>query len=162
MPYYFLDYDDIKEQDLNIENEDFVSLIETCFKYSTRFSLVFRSIMDADSFNKGFMPLCVEKMTSSDEIRNFKVLYDCSQSNKNQLLKTTKKLFNLDVVNGCIIPEDLTFYRDDGKVFFWSETHEGVCAIFDSNENVSEIVNKRGWHKFDPQKLNLYVPMNLI
>lgn len=162
MPYYFLDYDDIKEQDLNIEKKDFVSLIETCFKYSSSFSLVFRSMSELNSFNDKFVSLQIEKLTSSDGIRNFKVFYVCNQHNQDQLLKKIDKLFDWNVVNGHIVPEDLTFYHENGKVFFWSETHEGVCALFDSGENISEIVNKRGWRKFDPHKPNLYVPMNLI
>ena len=71
-------------------------------------------------------------------------------------------LFNWENVGGIKCPEDLTFYRNGDELFFWSETHEGVCAIFDNGEDLSNIVSKKGWRQFDPNEPNLYIPANLL
>ena len=39
--------------------------------------------------------------------------------------------------------ENLTFYRDDGTVFFESITHEGECYLYaKETEDISQIVSK--------------------
>jgi len=43
-------------------------------------------------------------------------------------------------------PDDPTFYRNDGTVFFVSEVHEGVCAIMPRpEENVEALLESVNW-----------------
>ena len=43
-------------------------------------------------------------------------------------------------------PEDPTFYRKDGSIFFYCQAHDDMCMINPQpREDVSEIVNQIGW-----------------
>jgi hypothetical protein len=44
-------------------------------------------------------------------------------------------------------PEDPTFYREDGSVFFTSTIHNGVCKFIvdESKEDISEIILDKRW-----------------
>lgn len=43
-------------------------------------------------------------------------------------------------------PDDPTFYRSDGSVFFVSEIHEGICAIMPREEEpVEELLREIPW-----------------
>ncbi|MGM9680039.1 MAG: hypothetical protein ACI3XR_00890 [Eubacteriales bacterium] len=65
---------------------------------------------------------------------------------KELLLSRVTDLFDWIRTDERENPEDLTFYREDGSVFFWSETHEGICVLCDRvQEKVSQIVSKKGW-----------------
>ena len=44
--------------------------------------------------------------------------------------------------------ENLTFYRNDGTIFFESITHEGECYLYAKDtEDVSRIVSNEHWEK---------------
>ena len=44
-------------------------------------------------------------------------------------------------------PEDLTFYRSNGSVFFSSVTHEGECALYLEDNEETDIVLNSLWHR---------------
>lgn len=47
---------------------------------------------------------------------------------------------------GFRMPEDPTFYRNDGTVFFTSTTHEGLLTLMPRNEeDVSDIISENPW-----------------
>ena len=47
---------------------------------------------------------------------------------------------------GYTYPEDPTFYRSDGSVFFTSTTHEGLLTLMPrEDEDVSDIISDTGW-----------------
>lgn len=47
---------------------------------------------------------------------------------------------------GYTYPEDPTFYRSDGSVFFTSTTHEGILTLMPrENEDVSDIISCENW-----------------
>ena len=47
---------------------------------------------------------------------------------------------------GYTYPEDPTFYRNDGSVFFTSTTHEGLLTLMPrEDEDVSDIISYTGW-----------------
>ena len=41
--YYYYDYDDYNNEDISIEGNDYIDLIETCFRFSSYFSFSFSS-----------------------------------------------------------------------------------------------------------------------
>ena len=44
-------------------------------------------------------------------------------------------------------PEDLTFYRSDGRVLFSSVTHEGECTLYLDDNEGTDIVSNCLWRK---------------
>ena len=162
MAYYFLDYNENTMKNLYIKGNDYTDLIELCFKYSQKFSFVFSSLKQVEWLNQKSDIYNYDEIRLSDKIRNYKVYCECTNENKKILLSNWDNLFNcLDHTNNNY--EDITFYREDESVFFWSETHEGVCAIFNrANENVDEVTSKEGWDTYKPSEANFWIPKNLI
>jgi hypothetical protein len=47
---------------------------------------------------------------------------------------------------GYIMPEDPTFYRPDGSIFFKSTTHEGELTLMPrGDEDVSNVLSSGRW-----------------
>ena len=163
MSYYFVDYDDYTSQDLTINGKDYNDLITTCFDYCEEFSLSFVSVQSIESLNEQFLPYKIENLPITDGIRNVKAYYKCNDKNKEALLTICKDFFDWVSHRGRYLPEDLMFYRNDSSIFLWSETHEGVCAILNrENENISKIIENKGWIAYSPGDSNLLLPTDLM
>lgn len=142
--YRFLDHDDDNCLELSIEGKDYAKLIETCFEYSAYFS-----------FNIGFLrrngiesnipkPYKVYEQYRHLAICDDIAVIECSEAAKQYLLHNVNELF--EWIDWHKNPEDLTFYRHDGSIFFWSLIHEGVCCIVErDDEDVSGVVKNHGW-----------------
>lgn len=148
--YAFSDYDDEKCLDLSVTGEEYAELINTCFRYSTHFS-----------FNIGFLcrggipvdipqPYKIYKKLDHFAICDDIAVLPCTETTREYLLNRTNDLFEwIDWYNN---PEDLTFYRQDGSMFFWSLIHEGECCLIDRpEEDVSAIVKNPYWYKKTPE-----------
>ncbi len=161
--YYFMDYDDITETDLTISGSDYIQLINVCFRYSTTLSLCFPSLELANKFSKKTEMLCYTISENSDLNRKYKCYFPCSDLMKELLLSNVNDLFDWVQHDGKGNPEDLTFYREDGSVFLWSETHEGICVLCNHmQENVSLIVSKNGWNIRKKGEFILGIPQYLF
>lgn len=159
--YYFLDYNDDECRDLYIRGQDYALLLDTCFKYSAYLSLnigfLRRKSIEVNipkpykTVDKCMMP------ASCDDI----VILPCTEQTKEYLMHTVNDLF--EWIDKYENPEDLTFYRADGSIFFWSLIHEGVCCLVDRpNEDVTGVVDKPDWHKCPPEEFPIFfVPTNI-
>lgn len=139
--YWFADWDDERGVEQTVSGQDYAELIDTCFRYCTHVSLSLR-------FGGGKFALPephISPLNDSDT-----AVLPCSGKVREYLLNTTDDLFGWIDSNGK--PEDLTFYRADGSIFFWLLTHEGVCCLLGrSDEDVSGITRKPGWHSCPPE-----------
>ena len=151
--YIYVDWDDDNPSaELDIQGEQYERLIDICFHHCSYFSLnENRSGVMFDLPEKE-LEVWLEQLSSP--IRK-KHLFFCSYEAKQYLLRKVNSLFswitwgthNRDIKEG-ILPEDLCFYRSDGSVFLWSETHEGICVICSKpEEDVSDIVSSEGWRE---------------
>ena len=159
--YYYYDYDDYNNEDISIEGNDYIDLIETCFRFSSYFSFSFSSKIIEKGVVAQLVPFKQENVTHSSALE-FRCYYECTDESKRLLLTHVNSLFDWIQHDGHDNPEDLTFYREDGSVFFWSETHEGCCAIYnDTDEDVSSVVKNRGWYYQDKndKRVNYYAPI---
>ena len=148
--HYLRDFDDETMEDISIEAEHYKQLISLCFRYCTHFSLLFRDKSVEDNL---MLPTPLYRQNAG-KYSNVEYLcfYACSIESQNFLL-TKANLFDWLDTTTIRSPEDLIFYREDGSVFFWSETHEGICALFERNqEDVAMLVSQRGWVYYDPQE----------
>lgn len=136
--------------ELDIYGEQYIRLIDTCFKNCRYFTL--------NESRQGTRFDLPEKELDNWPARQYPPLgkthlYLCSDKTKEYLLSRVDSLFswitwgtNIDEQNGGLIPEDLCFFRSDGSVFLWSETHEGVCVLCPKpDEDVSIVISSEGW-----------------
>lgn len=161
--HFFEDYDDETKMDLTISGDDYIRLVDVCFQYSTSFSLCFPSSESAYEFAPKTEMLNYMPSEYSDPNRKYKCYFPCSNQMKEILLSHVNGLFDWIRQDGRDNPEDLTFYREDGSVFFWSETHEGICVLCDHEpENVSLVVSKKGWNVRKESEFIFGVPKSLF
>ena len=160
--YYFVDYDDNKKEDLYIKGDDYRQLIHVCCQYSTMFSLAITENLRG-TVNGAPRPIFCQahREAESGGLRQYVYYYPCTENTKKFLLTAVDDLFSwvdrLEQHN----PEDLTFYREDRSIFFWSETHEGVCALLNrAGEDVSSVIKQRGWSYTGSRdkKPDLFIP----
>ena len=155
--YYYHDYDDYKNEDITIEGEDYAELIETCFRYSSYFSLSFASKEIEQRVMKSLTPLRRDTENRSD--LKYRCFYKCTEEAKTLFLTNTNDLFEWRKLefDNLFNPENPRFYREDGSVFFWSEIHEGNCYLYNNaDEDVTSIVSKRGWQYKSKNRVIFY------
>ena len=148
--YKFYDTDITGLKEYNIIGEDYKNLIKMCCKYCTTLSLI------ATNANSHLLKeLEIYEIEKSEKISfNFNhygeisdkiKYYSVSPELYRTIIKNTNDIFCW--INGWNFenPEDPTFYREDGSVFFTSTIHEGTCTLFVKGEDVSKIVNNSNW-----------------
>ena len=155
--FYFLDYDDGCRMDLTIAGQDYIDLIMTCFRYSSFFSLAFASEEIEQRVMSSISPFRRQVLYEGKYRRKFCCFYWCTDKAKQFLLTTATDLFEWIEFDDHNNPEDLVFYRDDDSVFFWSETHEGICALCNhAGEDVSVVTSKAGWRQYNKETGNIF------
>lgn len=139
--YKFFDSDTSGTNELDICGNDYEKLIEMCCKYCAFFSLI---ITDPKS-------LLLEKLEEFQISHNDMISYNFEHYDKNSviiqyyrvssdlcniILENTESIFSWINGWGYNNPEDPTFYREDGSVFFTSTIHEGECTLYLRNEPI--------------------------
>lgn len=150
--HWFTDWDDERGMDLTVGGQDYAELIDTCFRYCTHVSFSTRFCGDKIALPEPY----VSPLNDSDT-----AVLPCSEKTREYLLNTADDLFGW--IDGNNNPEDMTFYRVDGSIFFWLLTHEGVCCLLSRpDEDVSGIVGKPDWHTCPPEPFpTLLIPPDL-
>lgn len=153
-------------EDYDIDGEEYQTLIERCFKYSSCFSLIFRPA------NKGIqypVKLRYEKQKELPEYDKYIIksvisgkwagteteligelrYYRCCKETLEMLYKFSDSIFGFEFVFGNHFnPEDPCFYRPDGTVLFASQIHEGECYLFPrEDEDFDDVLESIPWFK---------------
>lgn len=148
--YLFFDTDISGKEERDISGKDYENLIQTCCQYCSFFSLIVTN-KDCSLLKE----LATHEIPKSEKI-SFQFnhygddleikYYRVSQQLCETILANTNTLFSW--INGWNFanPEDPTFYRKDGSVFFTSTIHEGECSLMvKEDEDVSKITNDFRW-----------------
>lgn len=152
MDYYrFYDTDLYGIEEYDIIGEEYRRLIETCCKYSTVLALSMvnfgEEIIHFDELDK-FKIRSVRHIIKINraEVLNKEIVYYrvCPELCK-ILVNYVDSIFKWVHTSEFSNPEDLTFFREDGTVFFSSCIHEGVLTLCPQNEDVSEILKNPLW-----------------
>ncbi|MBQ3073351.1 MAG: hypothetical protein IJD19_01585 [Ruminococcus sp.] len=155
--YRFRDTDDTGWDEYDIEGEDYRELIDTCCQYCSIVSFdIYPQYEDAEyliQIQKYMIKREDTYRVVSEEFGSYITGTDkryyrvCSEMS--DLLKKEKNIFSwLWEENNPFHFENLTFYREDGTVFFESITHEGECYLYaKETEDVSKIVSNQLWEK---------------
>lgn len=155
--YKFYDTDPTGWEEYDIVGDDYTDLIKTCCQYckTLSFRIVnarINYIDDLEAYriaqdnNINFMSPAYWIDGKPDEIRYYKI---CPELCK-LLLQSVESIFQWRYISqeSYTNPEDPTFYREDGSVFFTSVIHDGVCTLTPrDDEYVDHIVKKEHWIK---------------
>ena len=149
MIYWFEDCDIDGFTELDISGDDYKTLINHCYKYCKYFT--FTSYKHTKNI---VMNAPIKEKECRDHFWNpgrfgEVFIYECNQVNKDYLLTTVNSVFDwTNYGTPYSFPEDLTFYREDGSLFFYSEAHEGNCLLFPREaEDISLVLNQYGWRE---------------
>ncbi len=163
----YLEESEYPDGNYDISGEDYIDLIDTCFKYSSYFS--FRRY-NHDIINWTPKPvlypntkdLCFVSILFDGCIDLLDV-FECNERTLRFLKNYTEGVFywyNKNTPETPInMPEDLAFYRGDGSVLLFSMTHEGDVMLFlRDDENFSQNTKKPGWRERTDYKTEMFDP----
>ena len=164
--YEFHDSDDIGKEEYDIQGENYKILIDLCCKYSSIVSfLIFDEKTDlVKQFDKYRIseceiPQCVHRSYRADvcdENLSHEVpvyYYRLCPELCELLANAVNGVFEWIYAWGFDNPEDITFYREDGSVFFISVVHDGYCALLpNENEDTGCVTNDSLWNWRDTEQ----------
>ena len=154
MSIRFFDYDDVTNSDIIIEGKAFEVLLDLCFRYSKYVSFLttetdFKKYPNLNSF-------LVDEKNMLFEVYNKHLCYSdnasvsffyCTKECQNVILRISKNLWAFIHGWGFSNPEDPTFYRYDGSVFFSSQIHEGYGTFYPrKGEDISAFFEAVDFH----------------
>lgn len=158
--YKFFDSDITGQAEYDISGEQYQQLLRSCFKYCATVSVIIslNCLERVHLWEPYRIPVTpdVQKVyshygvqmdgdackTDSYEVRH----YLLTSQMKRMLQDCTTSLFQWTCAWGHNNPDDISFYRSDGSVFFSSLIHEGECTLFlRENENLRAVISQEGW-----------------
>ena len=156
--YNYFEYDSDDPDILyDITGEDHRIFLETCFKFCAVVSFQFtdNDALDAQHRNE-LEPFRIEEpewvrslpenslWTETENIYYFRLCPELLE-----VLQTISDgLFHWLDGWGYCNPENPTFYREDGSIFFSSEIHDGICTLAPyDNEDVSRVLSIKKWYE---------------
>ncbi len=161
MIYRFYDADMTGHEERDVAGEAYSKLLQLCFRYSTTVSILlapsfpeqlevweaFRipvtpNVREVYS-HYGFDTLC-----DSDRFRGYEIRHYLLTPQIQTLIgMRTGSIFQWICAWGHQNPEDISFFREDGSVFFTSTIHEGHCTFCPrEDEDISAILNPYWYH----------------
>lgn len=150
----FFDYDDATGSDIIIEGKAFQVLLDLCFRYSKYVSFLtteadFKKYPNLKSFlvdEKNMLFEVYNKHLRYSENASVSFFY-CTEECQNVIFGISKDLWAFIHGWGFSNPEDPTFYRSDGSVFFSSQIHEGHAAFYPrEDEDISAFFEAVDFH----------------
>lgn len=149
-------------EEFDISGDAYIELIKTCAKYCTSFAFMSSNgepTVIPEKLNDYKIPLTDEqvqrfsycltpyvqfcKETGDGE---YVFAYRVCDESIELLLEMSSDLYGWYWQSEHTCPEDITFYREDGSVFFTSTTHDGICELTPrEDEDVKNIVSKEHW-----------------
>lgn len=155
MQYIFRDTDIYGLAEYDICGNEYEVLIATCCKYSKTISLVITNLSNPiveqlQQFR--IMPPNNVTLSFPDYDRQIVdvAYYKVCSALCEILITAVDSIFQWIDGWGYTNPNDPTFYREDGSVFFSSTIHDGICILVPRiEEDVTKIIQNPQWQKKD-------------
>lgn len=169
--YRFYDSDITGHEEYDISGEQYQRFLQACFRYCTTVSVLIVPGYDGiiDSWDAYRIPVpsevqnayCHYGVPSSEKpdwINGFEIRHYRLTAQMQRLIQAqANSLFSWTFYYGYHNPDDLTFYRSDGSVFFSSIVHEGESTLFlRENEDLTEILSAGNWILVKPEKSSYF------
>lgn len=138
------------EGDFDITGSNYEELLNLCFKYSDVMSfLIYDSntsyLKDLEKFKIRRPQSIIGSFEEQRTIENYQY-YKVCEGLKTLMRTISGSIFQFIHAWGYTNPEDPTFYRADGSVFFYLIGHEGECSFLPrDNEDISKILSMGHW-----------------
>lgn len=153
--YKFFDTDVTGKAEYDICGEEYRNLIRVCCQYSSVFSFLVNStkcswVRDLDKFRISAddrLPFAYGHYFQNlqeglSSIRFYHVCMELEQV----LIERCHSIFSWTSAWGNANPDDPTFYRADGSIFFSAIVHEGECTLTPKeDERIDEIIKNQHW-----------------
>ena len=158
--YSFYATDLTGHAEYDIRGEAYRKLMETCCRYSSVLSLNFtrtdlaatKLLNDLEIKKPANIPSGFCRYNCLDSMHFFRVCPELCEI----LIHTVGGIFEWLNGWGFKNPDDPTFFRSDGTIFFASEIHEGVCIIVPrEGEDVEDVLSSSNWMIGDPWERGL-------
>lgn len=158
--YQFSDTDLYGQADYDIIGEQYQELLNTCFRYCSTFAVILAPGTSADisTWEPYRIPVTTTvrevychygkpSAENQDHIGHYEIRYYRLNAILMQMIsQKTQSLFSWISGWGLDNPNDPTFFREDGSVFFSSVIHEGICTLFPvGDEDVTGIISNGLW-----------------
>ena len=155
MSYLFFDHDG-RGDEIPCADYDFELLLNICFQYSEYVSFIVEE-SDFARYPELISYTVNEERDQLLEAYNMHVRYSresavsffyCSEEFKKLILSISKDLWSFIHAWGFANPEDPTFYRRDGSVFFSAIVHEGEAVLYPrKSEDISAFLDRIQWYE---------------
>jgi len=137
----------------NISGEDYQKFINYIYERSDIFGLVVRTDMDQNKSVRDFLKKNKELITAKKMSHEWAGTITFGEKHEVYFFKTNEESREvLNTVNSIYswrnpdLPEDLFFYRD-GKIYFYSTSHEEISGLVIScEEELEEFANNFDMH----------------
>lgn len=143
------------EGDFDITGNHYQELLNLCFQYSAVMSfLIYDSnasyLKELEKFKikrpQNITGSFEEHRETGESVQPYYQYYQVCEELKMLMFTISDSLFPFVHAWGYTNPEDPTFYRADGSVFFYSIVHEGECSFLPrDNEDISQILSMGHW-----------------
>ena len=132
------------KSEYDISGEEYTRLLNCCFKYSFCVMLWFGDEKLPEGYEKFIVDL--PESVSTEGFGGFTCCFRACKELKELMIQTADHIFAWCNHSGSHCPEDPTFFREDGSLFFASAIHEGFCWLIPrDDENVEEIIQNPLW-----------------
>lgn len=148
--YKFYDTDPMGVEEYNIEGQEYINLIEVCCRYCKTLSLIVTNnnselLHKLKKFETHKSPKISFGFPHYENTSIIIKYYNVCPELCDIITSNTSDIFCWINGWGFKNPEDPTFYREDGSVFFTSTIHEGECTLIVNDEDVSTILYNNHW-----------------
>ena len=162
--YRFFDTDISGREEFDITGIQYINLLETCFLYCDTVAMCLSPQFEKDlsflqKYRVAITPTIKQQFChygkflsgDTDPCTNYTIVqYSLTAKVKEYILECTNAMFKWTYAWGYKNPDDVTFFRSDGTVFFSSIIHEGECTLYVKEyEDVSKITNDNRWIVID-------------
>lgn len=158
--YKFFDTDITGQAEYDIAGVQYQNLLQSCFRYCATVAVIVsltctEGIRSWEPYRIPVTPsvrgvyahygLPMDGTTARTDFYEIRH-YALTPQMKRELLNHATSLFQWTCAWGYHNPDDLSFYRPDGSVFFSSLVHEGECTLYlRENEDLSDVISQGNW-----------------
>ena len=158
--YKFYDADLMGMRTYDIRGTHYRRLLQACFRYSASVAMCVPVESDIDmqhiaTFRRKVTPQVSAQFThigdftedDMEQTHTYQIVrYLLVPAVRSFIMNQTDSIFAWSREKGN--PEDLTFFRPDGTVFFSVHTREGICTLNpEEDEDVSRILSDTRWRE---------------
>lgn len=163
--YFFRDTDEVGDAEFDISGQEYLLLMERCFKYCKSVSfrahpeskkevaLLDHQLPITDYVLELYQSMGERGVQTSSGLIPFEIKhYELAPAVKAYILTQSNNLWGWICDCDHQNPEDIAFFRADGSIFLYTSIHDGECFLISyDNEHISDILSIGNWIQVDDE-----------